>query len=179
MRYQLRFSGSAGNRVMSTHRGVVVGCQTPFLGGDQSSHRPSVEPARFSVYLNLPGADAAMEHRANGLSQFASDFELSWGWCPSSQVALDWAGQLLRVHGVRPAHLADRLPLPNPGVHGAVPHVARQQAVLEDAPRDGIRNQELQSCASCGCGAGCRGRPVGGRMPGDGQGAVGPRGRDC
>ena len=49
MRYQLRFSGSAGNRVMSTHCGVVVGCQTPFLGGDQSSHCPSVEPARFSV----------------------------------------------------------------------------------------------------------------------------------
>ena len=100
-------------------------------------------------------------------------------WRPSSRVALDWAGQLLRVHGVWPTHLPDRLPLPNLGVHGAVPHVARQQAVLEDAPRDGIRNQVLQSCASYGCGAGRRGHPVGRRMPGDGQGVVGPRGRDC
>ena len=49
MRYQLRCSNCAGNRVVSTHRGVVVGCQTPFLAGDQSSHRPSVEPIRFSM----------------------------------------------------------------------------------------------------------------------------------
>ena len=62
-------------------------------------------------------------------------------WRPSLQVALDWAGQLLRVHGVRLVHLADRLTLPNPGVHGAVPHVARQQAILEDASPDGIRNR--------------------------------------
>ena len=100
-------------------------------------------------------------------------------WRPSSQVALDWAGQLLWVHGVRLAHLADRLPLPNPGVHGAVPHVARQQAVLEDAPRDGVKNQVSQSCADCGCGVGRRGRPVSGRMPGDRQEVVVPRGRDC
>ena len=100
-------------------------------------------------------------------------------WRPSSQVALDWAGQLLWVHSVWVAHLADRVPLPNPGVHGAVPHVAQQRAVLEDALRDSIRNQVLQSCASYGYGVGCRGRPVGGQMPGDGQGVVGLRGRDC
>ena len=100
-------------------------------------------------------------------------------WRCSSQVALDWAGQLLRVHSVKPAHLADRPPLPNPGVHGEVPHVARQQAVLEDAPRDSVRNQVSQSCAGCGYGAGRGGRPVGGRTLGDRQGVVGPRGRDC
>ena len=70
-------------------------------------------------------------------------------------------------------------PPPIPGVHGAEPHVARQRAVLEDAPRDGVKNQVSQSCADCGCGVGRRGRPVYGRMPGDRQEVVVPRGRDC
>ena len=70
-------------------------------------------------------------------------------------------------------------PRTSPGVHGAEPHVARQQAVLEDAPGDGVKNQVSQSCADCGCGVGRRGRPVDGRMPGDHQEVVVPRGRDC
>ena len=42
----------------------------------------------------------------------------------------------------RPASAPRRsTPPPIPGVHGAVPHVARQQAVLEDAPCDGIKNR--------------------------------------
>ena len=48
-RCDINCSNCAGNCVVSMHCGVVVGCQTPFLGGGQSSHRPSVEPAGFSV----------------------------------------------------------------------------------------------------------------------------------
>ena len=180
MRYQLRSSDCAGNRVVSTHRGVVVGCQMPLLGDNQSSHRPLVEPAVFSVWLNLPGANATMEHRTNGLSRSASNVDLSWG------LASLFTGctRLGRANSPGPQCLASgsrRSTPPSESYYSwsSTSHVARQQAILEDAPCDGVRNQVLQSCAGCGCGVGRRGCPLGGRMLGDRQGVVGPRGRDC
>ena len=49
----------------STHREVVVGCQTPFSRWRPVQPSPLGWAHRFSIWLNLPGADAVMEHRAN------------------------------------------------------------------------------------------------------------------